>query len=95
MKTELIVVLGAGESGTGAAILAQAKGKDVFVSDSGAIKPAYKALLDANHIAWEENGHTPEKILCADEVTKRPGIPETAPPTVHPRAERLPLTSDT
>ncbi|MBP5476323.1 MAG: UDP-N-acetylmuramoyl-L-alanine--D-glutamate ligase [Paludibacteraceae bacterium] len=94
MKTELIVVLGAGESGTGAAILAQAKGKDVFVSDSGAIKPAYKALLDTNHIAWEENGHTSEKILCADEVIKSPGIPETAPLIVQLREKGIPVISE-
>ena len=94
MKTELIVVLGAGESGTGAAILAQAKGKDVFVSDSGAIKPAYKALLDANHIAWEENGHTPEKILCANEVIKSPGIPETAPLIVQLREKGISVISE-
>ena len=53
-----IVVLGAGESGTGAAILAKEKGFDVFVSDMGEIKPAYRALLDQNAIAWEDGQHT-------------------------------------
>ena len=74
-----IVVLGAGESGTGAAILAKAKGMDVFVSDMGAIAPMYQALLDQHQIAWESGQHTPELILNADEVIKSPGIPLTAP----------------
>lgn len=74
-----IVVLGAGESGAGAAILAKAKGFDVFVSDSGAIKPKYKAMLDAHGICWEEGKHTAERILSADEVVKSPGIPGTVP----------------
>ena len=74
-----IVVLGAGESGTGAAILAKAKGMDVFVSDMGAISPVYQALLDQHQIAWESGKHTPELILNADEVIKSPGIPLTAP----------------
>lgn len=74
-----LVVLGAAESGVGAAILAQKQGYDVFVSDMGGIKPKYKEMLDARHIAWEENGHTEAKILNADEVVKSPGIPDTAP----------------
>ena len=74
-----IVVLGAGESGTGAAILAKAKGMDVFVSDMGAISPVYQALLDQHQIAWESGKHTPELILNADEVIKSPGIPAEAP----------------
>ena len=55
-----IVVLGAGESGTGAAILAKEKGMDVFVSDMGAISPMYQALLDQHQIAWESGKHTPD-----------------------------------
>ena len=74
-----IVVLGAGESGTGAAILAKAKGMEVFVSDRGEISPAYQALLDQHQIAWEAGQHTEERILSADEVIKSPGIPLTAP----------------
>lgn len=74
-----IVVLGAGESGTGAAILAKSRGMDVFVSDMGEIAPMYQALLDQHHIAWESGKHTPELILDADEVIKSPGIPLTAP----------------
>ena len=74
-----IVVLGAGESGTGAAILAKAKGMNVFVSDMGEISPMYQALLDQHHIAWESGQHSEHCILDADEVIKSPGIPLTAP----------------
>jgi len=74
-----IVVLGAGESGAGAAVLAKKEGFDVFVSDTSAIKDKYKALLDAHGIEWEEGHHTEEKILSADEVIKSPGIPKEAP----------------
>lgn len=71
-----IVVLGAGESGVGAAILAQQKGYDVFVSDFGKIKDHFKEELIAHQIAFEEQQHTEEKILNADVVVKSPGIPE-------------------
>jgi UDP-N-acetylmuramoylalanine--D-glutamate ligase len=74
-----IVILGAGESGSGAAILAKCKGMDVFVSDMGEISPMYQALLNQHEIAWESGKHTPEVILNADEVIKSPGIPLTAP----------------
>ena len=74
-----IVVLGAGESGSGAAILAKCNGMDVFVSDMGEISPVYQALLNQHAIAWESGKHTPELILNADEVIKSPGIPLTAP----------------
>jgi UDP-N-acetylmuramoylalanine--D-glutamate ligase len=74
-----IVILGAGESGTGSAILAAAKGFEVFVSDSGGIKEKYRELLTNHNIAFEENGHTELLILNADEVIKSPGIPEKAP----------------
>lgn len=74
-----IVVLGAGESGTGAAILAKSQGMDVFVSDIGEIAPMYQTLLDQHHISWESGQHTPHLILNADEVIKSPGIPLTAP----------------
>ena len=74
-----IVVLGAGESGTGAAILAKEKGMDVFVSDMGEISPVYQALLDQHQIAWESGQHTEHRILDADEVIKSPGIPLTTP----------------
>lgn len=74
-----IVVLGAGESGAGAAVLAKAKGFDVFVSDMSAIKDKYKTLLNKHNIEWEEGQHTESKILNADEVIKSPGIPKEAP----------------
>ncbi|MBO4469388.1 MAG: UDP-N-acetylmuramoyl-L-alanine--D-glutamate ligase, partial [Bacteroidales bacterium] len=74
-----IVVLGGAESGVGAAVLAKVKGFDVFLSDNGKLKDEYKALLDNWQIAYEEGGHTEEKILSADEVVKSPGIPETVP----------------
>ena len=74
-----MVVLGAGESGTGAAILAKEKGYQVFVSDRGQIKAPYKAMLNQHGIEWEEGQHTMERILAADEVVKSPGIPEKAP----------------
>ncbi|CAK7064375.1 MAG: UDP-N-acetylmuramoylalanine--D-glutamate ligase [Parabacteroides sp.] len=73
-----IVVLGAGESGTGAAILAKAKGFDVFVSDFSSIKPKYKDMLNVHSIRWEEKGHTEADILNADEIIKSPGIPDKA-----------------
>jgi len=71
-----IVILGSGESGTGAALLAKYLGYDVFVSDEGAIKPEYKAELDRAGIAWEENQHTLDQIGNASEIIKSPGIPE-------------------
>ncbi len=74
-----IVVLGAGESGTGAAILAQKKGYDVFVSDFGPIGDQYKKELEQAGIPFEENQHTEERILIASEVIKSPGIPDKAP----------------
>ena len=74
-----MVILGAGESGVGAAILAKQKGYEVFVSDMGAVKPQYAALLEQHNIAYESGKHTQELILNADEVVKSPGIPDTAP----------------
>ncbi|HEY9543904.1 UDP-N-acetylmuramoyl-L-alanine--D-glutamate ligase [Prevotella sp.] len=74
-----IVVLGAAESGAGAAVLAKKEGFDVFVSDMSAIKDKYKKLLDDHAIEWEEGHHTEDKILNADEVIKSPGIPDEAP----------------
>ena len=74
-----IVVLGAAESGAGAAVLAKKEGFDVFVSDMSAIKDKYKKMLDDHSILWEESHHTEEKILNADEIIKSPGIPDEAP----------------
>ncbi|MBQ3993154.1 MAG: UDP-N-acetylmuramoyl-L-alanine--D-glutamate ligase [Bacteroidaceae bacterium] len=74
-----IVVLGAAESGVGAAVLAKVKGFDVFVSDMGQIKEKYKQVLEQYQIPWEEGKHTESLILSADEVVKSPGIPDDAP----------------
>ena len=89
-----IVVLGAGESGTGAAILAKSKGFDVFVSDMGEISPVYQALLDKHQIAWESGKHTPTLILNASEVIKSPGIPLTAPLVQQLIAQGTPIVSE-
>lgn len=74
-----IVVLGGGESGAGAAVLAKQRGFDVFVSDMSDIKDRYKEILCRHQIEWEEGRHTEEKILNADEVIKSPGIPKESP----------------
>ena len=89
-----IVVLGAGESGVGSAILAQKKGFDVFVSDMSAIKPKYKEELERRGIPYEEKQHTEELILNADEVIKSPGIPEKAPMIKALRAQNTPIVSE-
>ena len=74
-----LVVLGGGESGVGAAVLAKKQGMDVWLSDMGHIKPKYVEMLNRYDISWEDGGHTEEKILNADEIVKSPGIPDTAP----------------
>ena len=89
-----LVVLGAGESGSGAAILAKEKGYDVFVSDMGTIKEPYRALLNQNGIAWEDGAHTESLILNADEVVKSPGIPLTAPLIQKLQAQGTPIISE-
>lgn len=89
-----IVILGAAESGVGAAILAKQKGFDVFVSDGGAIKPVYKQELIDNNIEFEEGMHTAEKILDADEVVKSPGIPEKNELVKRIRSKGIPVISE-
>lgn len=89
-----IVVLGAGESGSGAAILAKEKGFDVFVSDCGTISEPYRALLDQNGVKWEDGKHTEKLILNADEVVKSPGIPLTAPLIQKLQAQGTPIISE-
>lgn len=89
-----IVVLGAGESGSGAAILAKEKGFDVFVSDCGTISDPYRALLDQNGVKWEDGKHSEELILNADEVIKSPGIPLTAPLIQKLQAQGTPIISE-
>jgi UDP-N-acetylmuramoylalanine--D-glutamate ligase len=78
-KKNYIVILGAGESGVGAALLAQKQGFEVFVSDFGPIADQYKNDLLQAEISFEENGHNEDLILAATEVIKSPGIPEKAP----------------
>ena len=89
-----VVILGAAESGVGAALLAQAKGHAVFVSDRGPIQPDYKAKLTQAGIEFEENQHTLDKILAADEVVKSPGIPEKAPVIQALRDKNIPIISE-
>ena len=89
-----IAVLGGGESGAGAAVLAKTKGMDVWLSDSGPIKEKYKQLLNEYGISWEENGHTESKILDADEVVKSPGIPESAPIMQKIKSKSIPVISE-
>lgn len=89
-----IVVLGAGESGAGAAVLAKVKGFDVFVSDMSLIKDTYKALLNKYEIEWEDGRHSIEKILNADEIIKSPGIPDTAPVIREIQKEGIPIISE-
>ena len=93
-RKKRIIILGAGESGAGAAVLAKVKGLDTFVSDTGSIKPKYKELLDSYQIPWEEGHHTEEKILCADEVVKSPGIPNDAPLVQKLKAQGTPIISE-
>lgn len=78
MNEKLIVVLGGGESGVGTAILAKKMGFKVFLSDSGIIKDKYRDILNSHNINFEENSHTKDIILKADEVVKSPGIPDTS-----------------
>lgn len=89
-----IVILGAGESGIGAAILAKQQGYDVFVSDGGAIKENYKLELTTHHISFEEATHTEAQILNADEVMKSPGIPEKNELVKRIRANGIPVISE-
>ncbi|MBU3814559.1 MAG: UDP-N-acetylmuramoyl-L-alanine--D-glutamate ligase [Candidatus Bacteroides intestinipullorum] len=94
VRKKRIVILGAGESGSGAAVLAKVKGMDTFVSDQGHIKDKYKALMDQYDIEWEEGHHTEEKILNADEVVKSPGIPNDAPLVLKLKAQGTPIISE-
>ena len=89
-----IVILGAGESGAGAAVLAKMKGFDVFVSDTSSIKDKYKKQLEDYDIQWEDGHHTEELILNADEIVKSPGIPENAPMIKKVRAKGIPIISE-
>ena len=89
-----IVVLGAAESGVGAAVLAKKEGFDVFVSDMSKIKDKYKQMLDERGISWEEGQHTEELILSASEIVKSPGIPDTAPMVSKAIQAGIPIISE-
>lgn len=89
-----IVILGAGESGAGAAVLAQKQGFDTFVSDMSQIKDKYKNMLNERGIQWEEGKHTEELILNADEIIKSPGIPNDAPMILKLKAQGTPIISE-
>lgn len=89
-----IIILGGGESGVGAAVLAKHKGLNVFLSDGGSLKEIYKAELRANGIEFEEGGHSEERILAADEVVKSPGIPEKNEMVKAIRAKGIPVISE-
>jgi UDP-N-acetylmuramoylalanine--D-glutamate ligase len=91
---EKIVILGAGESGAGSAVLAQKHGIDVFVSDKGQVKETYREILDKNKISWEEGTHNESIILSASEVIKSPGIPENAPIIKKIREKGIPVISE-
>ena len=89
-----IVILGAGESGAGAAVLAKKQGFDTFVSDMSQIKDKYKKMLDERDIPWEEGHHTESLILNADEVIKSPGIPNDAPLILKLKEQGTPIISE-
>jgi UDP-N-acetylmuramoylalanine--D-glutamate ligase len=91
---ELISILGAGESGVGAALLAKAKGYAVFVSDKGKISEKYKSILKAEEIAFEEGQHTENKIFKSAMVIKSPGIPDTVPLIKDLNREGIPVIGE-
>jgi UDP-N-acetylmuramoylalanine--D-glutamate ligase len=89
-----IVVLGAGESGTGAAVLARKQGFDVFISDSDRIKDHYKEILFNYDIEWEEGKHTERLVLNADEIIKSPGISEKSDIVIAIRKKGIKIISE-
>ncbi len=89
-----IVIIGAGESGVGAAILAQKQGFEVWVSDAGKVKEKYKDVLTKYGILFEEGKHSEDRLLNADLVIKSPGVPDTAPLIVKLREARIPVISE-
>ena len=89
-----LVVLGGGESGVGAAVLAKVKGMSVFLSDMGTIAPKYQSVLNEYEVEWEHGCHREDRILAADEVVKSPGIPLTAPLIVKLKAKNVPIISE-
>ncbi len=91
---KILIVLGGGESGVGAAVLGKVKGYDVFLSDSRGIAQHYKDTLQQYDIPFEENGHTEEKVLSADICVKSPGIPLDAPLVVKLMEQHVPVVSE-
>ena len=91
---ERMVILGGGESGVGAALLAAQRGYDVFVSDGGPLKDEYRQTLTANQISFEEGGHTDTRILNANEIMKSPGIPEKNELVKKIRSKGIPVISE-
>jgi UDP-N-acetylmuramoylalanine--D-glutamate ligase len=91
---ENIVILGAGESGVGSAVLARKQGYGVFVSDAGKIKPEYRQALTERELEFEEGGHSESRILGADTVIKSPGIPDKAPVIKALHAKGIPVISE-
>ena len=89
-----MVVLGAGESGVGTAILAIKKGYTVFVSDFGQVKEKYAQVLEEHKISWEQGGHTESEILKADIIMKSPGIPDKAPIIKAIKAAKISIVSE-
>ncbi|MDE6243102.1 MAG: UDP-N-acetylmuramoyl-L-alanine--D-glutamate ligase, partial [Muribaculaceae bacterium] len=90
-----IAILGGGESGTGAAVLAKDKGFDVFLSDTGNLAPKYREILDREQIAYESGTpHTESRVLSADIIIKSPGIPPTAPIIVRAMEAGIPVLSE-
>lgn len=91
---ERVVILGAGESGTGSAVLAMVKGHDVFVSDIGMIKDKYRSILDAEGIEYEENGHSYNRVTESDLIIKSPGIPDDSDIIKAVRKRGVPVISE-
>jgi UDP-N-acetylmuramoylalanine--D-glutamate ligase len=91
---KMIIILGAGESGTGSAVLAQKMGFGVFVSDIGKIQEKFKKILNDHNIKWEEGNHDENIILNADEVIKSPGIPQNAPIIIKTLQKGIPVISE-
>ncbi len=94
MKQKRIVILGAGISGTGAAVLAKMQGFEVFVSDMGEINDNNKAILKEDNIEFEEGKHSSDLILNADEIVKSPGIPDTVAIIVSAKEKGIPVISE-
>lgn len=92
--TERVVILGGGESGYGAAVLAQKQGFEVFLSDKGSLKSQYKQKLQTLGIDWEEGQHTLAKILSANRVIISPGIPLNSPIALEIKAKGIPIVSE-